>query len=112
MAQFVVVPPLTKVGGAFFVVTGKVMTVEAGWSKWNDVSACMFDVFRPYIRPSHQKILNETIAGVQRNPCALFRQLLRPHGLRIEATSHGWILKEANAGKGVAKKDGTTVVWA
>lgn len=112
MAQFVVAPPLAKVGGVFFVVTGKVMTVEVGWSKWIDVSACIFDVFRPYIRPSHQKILNETIVGVQRNPCALFRQLLRPHGLRIEATSHGWILKEANAGKGVAKKEGTTVVWA
>ena len=112
MAQFVVVPPLGKVGGLFFVVTGKVMTVEVGWSRWMDVSACMFDVFRPYIRPSHQKILTETIAGVQRNPCALLRQLLRPHGLRIEATSNGWILKEANAGKGVVKKEGTTVVWA
>lgn len=112
MAQFVVVPPLAKVGGAFFVVTGKVMTVEVGWSKWNDVSSCMFEVFRPFIRPSHQKILNETIARTQRNPCALFRQLLRPHGLRIEATSQGWVLKEENAGKAVAKKEGKLVEWS
>ena len=114
MAQFVVVPPLDRIGRLFCIVTGCQFVSEVSWSSWKvcDVSDMLW--LREYIRPSHQKLLNETIAGVQTTPCSLLRQILRPHEYRIEKTSYGWTLKEGKSKAGsklVAVKPGRRIVW-
>lgn len=114
MAQFVVVPPLDRVGRLFCIVTGCQFVPEASWTLWKvcDVSDIVW--LRDYIRPSHQKLLNDTINGIQKNPCSLLRQILRPHQYHIEKTSYGWILKKGKTKSGsklVTVKPGRRIVW-
>jgi hypothetical protein len=101
-AQFVVIPPLAKVAALFASTTGRSLHTDVEWSVWKDISAAAFEAFRPYIRPSHQKILNSLVAGAEKTPCAFLRQLLRPHELKLQKTSTGWAVRQAKPEEGVA----------
>ena len=115
VAQFMVLPPLQKVSALFMQLTGKTLIEGISWTYWNTYEPNIIEWLRPYIRPCHQKILNETISGEQPNPLALLRQLLRPHGFRIEA-EHGrsfWTVTTASPClKGVHVKDGVLIDWS
>ncbi len=93
-AQFSVVPSRSFVEALFVKLTGRPMVPEVCWTTWYDVSSEEYYALSPYIRPCHQKILSETIEGIQKTPCALLRQFLRPYNFRIESTYHGYVLKE------------------
>jgi len=114
MAQFVVVPPLDRVGKLFCIVTDCKFAPEVSWSLWKKCDVAEFEWLREYIRPSHQKLLNDTTMGVQTTPCSLLRQILRPHDYHIEKTSYGWSLKEGKSKAGpklVVVKPGRRIVW-
>ena len=113
-AQFVVIPPLPKIAALFAASTGRSLQTDVEWSAWAVVSADMFEAFRPFIRPSHQKLLNSTVAGTQPTPCAFLRQLLRPYDLKIQKTSTGWAVRQAKTeddDAGVRVGPGKTVDW-
>ena len=94
-AQFRAIPPLPKIQELFGTVTGSAFYSGAAWSTWiSQPSSAPYEVFRPYIRPSHQTLLNALVNGIATSPCALLRQLLRPHNYRIDHTSTGWELVE------------------
>jgi hypothetical protein len=115
VAQFMVLPPFQKVCALFTQLTGKKLVAGISWASWESYEPEVLEWLRHYIRPCHQKILNETISGEQPNPLALLRQLLRPHGFRIEA-EHGrsfWTVTNASPSlKGVHVKDGTLIDWS
>jgi hypothetical protein len=98
-AQFIVVPPLTKLTELFTKATGKPFVVGVSWMFWETCTVADFERFRKYIRPSHQKVLDEAVAGTAENPCSLIRQLLRPHNYTIRRGSRNWSLQEVK-GKG------------
>jgi hypothetical protein len=91
-AQFIVVPPLTKIAELFTKATGKHFAAGVSWVFWETCSPENFERFRKYIRPSHQKILDEVVAGTAENPCSLLRQLLRPYKYTIRRGTRGWSL--------------------
>lgn len=102
-AQFRMIPPLTKVKELFVQVTGQDFHVGATWTVWiSTATTAPFEVFRPYIRPSHSALLNTVVqaitATVPPNPLPFLRQLLRPHGYKIETTPTSWILREKDDG--------------
>lgn len=92
-AQFCAIPPLAKVEALFAAATAKQLTPGATWSEWHPISPEQYEMFRPYIRPSHQRLLNHTLSGENPTPCAFLRQLLRPHGYRIESANRCWTLR-------------------
>ena len=82
--QFKTIPPLEDIQTLFCIVTGVKFFVESTWYTFVDTNnPDIFLHFMPYIRPSHQKVLLDTVNGKQKNPCSLLRQLLRPHGYTI-----------------------------
>ena len=93
MAQFVVLPPLSRIESLFIKITNCKFVEEAVWKTWKSQPEEEYAWLYEYIRPSHQKLLIETIIGTQPNPCSLLRQLLRPYNYRIERMAYGWILK-------------------
>lgn len=109
MAQFVIPPPLTKVTAIFTAATGRPLQAGVGWAEWNTLPQDDLETVRPYIRPCHQRLLNETIAG--KSPLALLRQLLRPHGYRIDTEGKGWRLVGADGVHG-SHGPGTTIEWS
>ena len=111
-AQFVVVPPLPRVAALFTAATGRPLNAGVEWTAWADVSECVFESFRPYIRPSHQKVLNAV--KEQTNPCTFIRQLLRPHDYRVGTTATGWILQQGKPPPqhGVRVGPGKMVEWS
>jgi hypothetical protein len=93
--QFRAIPPLAKVQELFVVVTSSAFYPGAVWNTWiSQPTPAPFEVFRPYIRPSHQTLLNALVAGTAPSPCPFLRQLLRPHNYRIESVPSGWQLSE------------------
>jgi hypothetical protein len=94
MAQFVVVPAIDRIRRLFELATGAKFTNDACWKSWTPIQTAEYEWLYDFIRPCHQKLLIETVEGVQENPCSLIRQLLRPHEYRIERTPYGWVLKE------------------
>lgn len=108
-AQFVMVPPFSRIGGLFKKLTDQDIVVEATWKVWKSVELSAYESFRPYIRPSHQRLLDETIAG--KEPTAFLRQLLRPYNYLIEKkpNNKGWVVKLSRSG--VSVQDGTTITW-
>ena len=113
-AQFIVLPPLTKVAALFTASTGRPMFVDVEWKAWCTVPSAEIEAFRQYIRPSHRKVLDDTVSGENPTPCTFLRQLLRPHDYRIETTSSGWILKKGKPEEahGVRVGSGRVVDWA
>lgn len=114
-SQFIVAPSETKVATLFVAATGRSLIPEVCWKSWNPVSTQELEVFRQYIRPSHQKILNDTISGKQKSPCVFLRQILRPHTYRIESSNAGWVLRKGLSSEeahGVRIGPGKTVMWA
>ena len=94
-------PPLTKVTGLFTKATGRHFASGVSWVIWETCDKEEFERFRKYIRPSHQRILDEVISGDSETPCSFLRQLLRPHNYTIRRNSRGWLLhitkdKESN----------------
>ena len=111
-AQFRELPSLADIKELFVAATGTPFYDEASWSSWNDVDMDLILSFRPYIRPSHQKILLETAQG-KRNACSLIRQLLRPHGYCIILYQKVWtMIAERDETKTVGKKEGTVIAWS
>lgn len=94
MAQFAVVPIISRIKALFEAATHVKFVKEACWTTWQPVKVSDYEWLYDFIRPSHQKLLIETVEGIQKNPCSLLRQLLRPHDYRIDRTANGWILKE------------------
>jgi hypothetical protein len=121
-AQFIVIPPLTKITELFTKVTDKEFAVGIAWAAWNTVAAEEYERFRKYIRPSHQKMLSETISGEADSPCSFLRQILRPHGYTIRRNSHGWNLQKVKEDGGDEETSPrvsmttlqvpTTITWA
>ncbi len=66
---------------------------------WEKCTPEDFERFRKYIRPSHQKILDDTVSGASENPCSFLRQLLRPYDYTIRRKGRNWILQSAKAGE-------------
>lgn len=102
-AQFRIFPPLAKVKDLFVQITGETFHVGATWTVWlPTANSDPFEVFRPYMRPSHSALLNNVVAaitaGISPNPLPFLRQLLRPHGYKIETTHTGWTLCEKEDG--------------
>ncbi len=94
-AQFRAIPPLTKVQELLTAVTGSAFYSGAVWSTWiSQPTSAPYEAFRPYIRPSHQTLLNALVNGVATSPCAFLRKLLRPQNYRKDHTSTGWELSE------------------
>jgi|LauGreDrversion4_2_1035121.scaffolds.fasta_scaffold417280_1 hypothetical protein len=113
MSQFMVVPPLAKVAALFLKLTGKELHVETTWSSWLTYTAEDFEWLRPYIRHCHQKIFIETISGEQPNPLALLRQLLRPHGMRVEQKHNTWSITVGSPmPKAIREKEGILLDWS
>ena len=113
-AQFVVIPPLEKVKSLFQSITGKEFSPDVCWGNWRFPTPEMYDTIRDYYRPCHSQILRETEEKLQKNPCALLRQLLRPHGYKIVVSGkHIWRLVNTadESPKGVSVRTGKTVVW-
>lgn len=97
-AQFRAIPPFEKVEQLFVLLTATPLTVGSTWNSWVFQSnSAPFEEFRPYIRPSHQSLLNAQIAGTARNPAAFLRQLLRPHNYTIKTLvgMGGWQLQSS-----------------
>jgi hypothetical protein len=113
MAQFSEVPDLTVVSKFVKEVTGHLCEPDSSWSTWlpgdpNSVAEYLVQI-RSWYRPCHLKILNETEDGMHSNPCALIRQLLRPHGLTILYRNKTW--KIVKSKKGVTTGDEKVVDW-
>lgn len=112
MSQFMVVPSLAKISALFLKLTGKELHMETAWSSWQSYDVAELEWLRPYIRPCHQKILNETISGEQPTALALLRQLLRPHGMRIEQKHNVWNITIASpVPKAIREKEGVFMDW-
>lgn len=95
-AQFRVIPPLARVQSLFEAASSVSLHHGAEWSEFSECPDELIEQFRPYIRPSHQQLLNAAIAKEGSRPLLSFlRQLLRPHDFKIEATSTGWRLVSA-----------------
>jgi hypothetical protein len=110
-AQFIVLPPEVRVSDFFLHVTGQPMVPGVSWSKWSEIASTEIEQFRPYIRSSHQRLINAALT-LPGKICPFLRQLLRPFDLRIE-TSHGqWRLCKTDEKKGVTVKEGTTIDWS
>ena len=109
MAQFVIPPPLTKVSVIFTAATGRPLHAGVGWDAWISPPPTDLEAVRPYIRPCHQRLLNETLAG--KSPLALLRQLLRPHGYRIDTEGKGWRLVGPDGVHG-SHGPGCLIEWA
>lgn len=116
MAQFSVTPDLTVVSTFIKEVTGCLCYPNSSWSAWlpgepSVVDDCLKTI-RTWYRPCHLKILNETEDGLHSNPCALIRQLLRPHGLTILYRNKTWkIIRKLN-GVNVNSETGNVIDWA
>ena len=113
MAQFSVTPDLLIVSTFIKEVTGSLCSPDSSWTIWlpgdpNVVNDCLTKI-RSWYRPCHLKILNETEDGLHSNPCALIRQLLRPHGLTILYRNKIWKIIKSN--KGVSLNDAHVVNW-
>jgi len=109
--QFSELPPISDINDLFLKATGVKLTLYTTWSSWNPVDPEEYFIFQPYIRPCHQRILVETINGVQPNPCAFLRQLLRPYGLHIVKRNNQYkvcVVSEHTVGK----KPGTLLSWS
>jgi hypothetical protein len=112
MAQFSEMPSLDTIGIFIKEVTGCICELDASWTTWlpgdpTTVDSCLSS-FRQFYRPCHLKLLNETEGGMHSNPCALIRQLLRPHGLTIQFRNKTWkIIRKL---KGVCDTPVETVV--
>ena len=91
-AQFIVVPPLAKIAELFAKATGRHFASGVSWMYWEPCTKEDVERFRKYIRPSHQKILDDTVTGIAENPSSLLRQLLRPHNYTIRRVGKGWSL--------------------
>jgi hypothetical protein len=118
-AQFIVVPPLTKIQEFFVKATGAVsFHVGVEWFSWVPVTTEDVEVFRAFIRPSHSKLINEAAAAPADGSriCAFLRQLLRPHKYKIETRGSrsvsSWMLVSTDTEiTPVGKHAGTTVIW-
>lgn len=108
MAQFVVPPPLTIVGSVFSAATGRTLGAGVSWLEMNSIPAELLEPIRGYIRPCHRTMFERTVNG--ESPIPFLRQLLRPHGLRIEKVTRGWRVVDP-ACPCVAHTPGTTVIW-
>jgi hypothetical protein len=123
-AQFIVLPPLTKIAEFFVKATGA-PTFYAGaeWFTWNPVMPDDIEPFRRYIRPSHQALINAAVSTPQdaTRICAFLRQLLRPHQFKIDTrgghdSTAAWVLvftgpiPDASGGE-VIRKEGVLVTW-
>jgi hypothetical protein len=108
-AQFVQVPSLERVRQIFSFVTGQPFEPHVSWSTWRSPSQEDFAWVRAYIRPCHQKILNDTVAG--ENPCRLMRQLLRPYDYYIDAKAGMWSLRSGHVEKGVRECGEKSIEW-
>jgi hypothetical protein len=108
MSQFVVTPPLTQITLLFTSATGRPLVAGVGWSVWQKLSTDDLEAMRPYIRPCHQRVLEDTIEG--KVALALMRQLLRPHGYRIDTEGKGWRLIGPDGVHG-AHGPGAIVTW-
>ena len=113
MAQFSMQPDLAVVSIFIKEVTGCLCESDSSWSAWlpgdpNIIDECLQKI-RSWYRPCHLKILNETEGGLHSNPCALIRQLLRPHGLTILFRNKTWKIVKSN--KGVSLNDAHIVNW-
>jgi hypothetical protein len=109
--QFSELPPISDIGELFLKVTGVKLTLYTTWRTWILVDPEEYFIFQPYIRPCHQRILVETINGVQPNPCAFLRQLLRPYGLHIVKRNNQYKVCELSE-QTVGKKPGTLLSWS
>ena len=92
LQQFVQTPPRAMVEALFEAMTGHPCRVGVTWREWVPVAPGALEVFRPYIRPCHQRLLNNavtagTAAATTTAIVAFMRQLLRPHRLQIDAAT-------------------------
>lgn len=109
MAQFIVKPPLHCVVPVFRAATGRDLAAGVSWTEFNVIPVDLLESLRTYIRPCHQGILERTLAGG--SPLTFLRQLLRPHGLRIQTLNKGWRVVDPEQ-PCVAVTSGRTVDWS
>jgi len=109
MSQFVISPPLDKVSSLFTMATGQRFIEGVQWSHWLNPALDTMTWLRGYIRPCHQGVLNDTIAG--KTPLTLLRQILRPHDYYIDAETGHWSLRHGKPTKQVAVREGKVIVW-
>lgn len=107
--QFVIVPPLDKVEFIFVLLTDQPMAPGVSWTHWKEVDVSFLEEFRPYIRPSHQRLLNRAVT--EHIVCPFLRQILRPHGYRIDASSDHWTLQMVDTGR-LRIIPGRTISWS
>lgn len=118
-AQFILVPPLTKIQEFFVKATGaSSFHVGVEWFSWAPVSTVDVEAFRAYIRPSHSKLISEAAANPTDGSrvCAFLRQLLRPYKYKIETRGSryvsSWMLVSTDTEiTPVGKHAGTTITW-
>ena len=89
-AQFILPPSLVKVNVLFEKVTGCALSAGVSWGRWLPHVSDDLESFRKYIRPSHYRVLDDTIAGRYDNPCSFLRQVMRPHNLTIRRVGTLW----------------------
>jgi hypothetical protein len=110
MSQFVVIPPLEKVADLFSSATGKQFIEGVQWGQWKSVYATAMTWLRGYIRPCHQGVLNDAIAG--NPPLVLLRQILRPHDYYIDTEAGSWSLRHGKPVRQVVVREGKTINWS
>ena len=120
-AQFIVLPPLTKIAEFFVKATGAPLHNGAEWFTWTSLTTDDIEPFRRYIRPSHQALINAAVSTPRdaTRICAFLRQLLRPHQFKIDTrgSTESWVLvftgppdPDASGGE-VIRKEGVLVTW-
>ncbi len=112
-AQFVDLPPLDDIKELFKKTTNLPFQLNVSWTIWIPADIDDLLVFKPYIRPCHQKLLMDTLYGEQKNACSFLRQLLRPYGYTITKRKNFYTLAEIKEITGVVgKKAGKIISWS
>jgi hypothetical protein len=109
-AQFIQTPPLERVKQFFILVTGQPFEPLVTWSTWAPIDPKQMQWMTVYIRPCHQKVLQDVISGTAPNPCALLRQLLRPYDYYVDASKGSWTLRLGKPQKGVRVEEKEEII--
>jgi len=109
-AQFMAIPPLLLVKAIFAWYADCSLEIGSHWSFLKSGIAPGLSVIKPYIRPSHSKLLLACEGGGC--PLAFLRQILRPHGFTIKTLRHGYRVEGIDTETTPVKRiAGTDVTW-
>jgi len=107
--QFIIVPPFEKIVALFTALTGQPFVAACHWNTWNRDDA-QIESFRSYIRPCHQKLLDNALKTGKVLP--FLRQLLRPYEYHIEANIYKKYWKLCSDSAACVHTEPVVVEWS